>query len=179
MGVFAKANIPRGTRVISEQALLEVTLNNIVPAFERLPPSQQEPYLELHGYLGDLLKLAVKERVGRNYRNYTAKCSPSTQLTPLAVFFSALALTTRAFQLSTSQSTNCSKKRLSMSYAISWLARSLQLCILMELIVPKASVRPSWTNGDSNVPVQHVRMLLKADRGTESGLNCSSLIKNS
>lgn len=43
-GVFAKANIPRGTRIISEQALLEfdletVTLKNIVPASNvfRLP----------------------------------------------------------------------------------------------------------------------------------------------
>lgn len=73
MGVFAKTNIPRGTRVISEQALLEVdletvTLKNIVPAFERLPPSQQESYLQLHGYESDLLKVAVKYDIGKSWQ---------------------------------------------------------------------------------------------------------------
>ncbi|CAI7651134.1 unnamed protein product [Penicillium discolor] len=70
-GVFAKANIPRGTRIISEQALLEfdletVTLKNIVPAFERLSPA--ESYLQLHEYKSDLLKVAVRYEIGKSWQ---------------------------------------------------------------------------------------------------------------
>lgn len=58
LGVFAKADIPRGTRVISEPARLEVPEQNppakdIIQAFERLLPSQQKSYLGLHAYAGD------------------------------------------------------------------------------------------------------------------------------
>ncbi|KAJ5876733.1 hypothetical protein N7455_000198 [Penicillium solitum] len=73
VGVFAKANIPRGTRIISEQAQLKVdletvTLKNIVPAFERLSPAQQESYLQLHEYESDLLKVAVRYNVGKSWQ---------------------------------------------------------------------------------------------------------------
>ncbi|KAJ5503599.1 hypothetical protein N7463_006473 [Penicillium fimorum] len=73
LGVFAKTNIPRGTRVISENALLEidiktVTLNSIVPAFEHLPPSQQKSYLELYGYAGELFKHFVEYETGKSWQ---------------------------------------------------------------------------------------------------------------
>lgn len=63
--MFAKANIPCGTRIISEQALLEVDINtepmgNIITAFERLPPSQKKLYMELHGYACELFQLRVR-----------------------------------------------------------------------------------------------------------------------
>ena len=64
-GIFAISKIPRGTRVISEPALLEVThgeatnAKDIVRAFEQLTPSQQERFLELHGYACDSFKQAA------------------------------------------------------------------------------------------------------------------------
>jgi hypothetical protein len=70
--VFAKTNIPRGTRIITETALLGVnteTVMNIVPAFERLPPSQQECYLELHEYAGDLFKSIVELETGKSWQD--------------------------------------------------------------------------------------------------------------
>ncbi|KAJ5448332.1 hypothetical protein N7445_003153 [Penicillium cf. griseofulvum] len=69
-----KTNIPRGTRVISENALLEVdienvTLKSIVSAFELLPPPQQKSYLELHGYAGELFKSIVEREIGKSWRD--------------------------------------------------------------------------------------------------------------
>jgi hypothetical protein len=58
MGLFAIADIPRGTRVIAEPPLLAIdsdenpfNANDIIRAFEDLVPSQQKKYLALHEYL--------------------------------------------------------------------------------------------------------------------------------
>ncbi|KAF7131479.1 hypothetical protein CNMCM5793_004704 [Aspergillus hiratsukae] len=73
LGVFAKANIPCGTRVIAEPALLEVSgrdanmnsnANDILQAYESLLPSQQKLYLSLHGFACTL----YKEKVERDMR---------------------------------------------------------------------------------------------------------------
>jgi hypothetical protein len=55
-GIFAKTDIPRGTRVIAEPPLLKIDdpkngdARTIVRAFDSLPISQQNLYLGLHGY---------------------------------------------------------------------------------------------------------------------------------
>lgn len=73
--MFAKANIPCGSRVIAEPALLDVKGGNakdIVRAFESLPSSQQSLYLELHGYACEPFKraglFALDQKLAMNIR---------------------------------------------------------------------------------------------------------------
>lgn len=71
LGVFAKANIPCGSRVIAEPALLEVKGGNakdIVRAFESLPLSQQSLYLDLHGHACEPFKRAAERDMEQNWQ---------------------------------------------------------------------------------------------------------------
>lgn len=71
LGVFAKANIPCGSRVFAEPALLEVKGGNakdIVRAFESLPLSQQSLYLDLHGYACEPFKRAAEREMEQNWQ---------------------------------------------------------------------------------------------------------------
>lgn len=66
--MFARSNIPQGTRVLSEPALLEVSSENsnakdIVLAFDQLPLSQQESFLKLHGYACNSFKHTAKREM--------------------------------------------------------------------------------------------------------------------
>jgi hypothetical protein len=69
MGIFATGDIPCGTRIIAEPALLKVnrdTTSNardIVHAFESLSSSQQKSYLELRGYACDSFKRAAEHEI--------------------------------------------------------------------------------------------------------------------
>jgi hypothetical protein len=61
LGIFAKENISRGTRIVAERPLLKV---NILPShcvdvqtpFNNLPLPAQKAYLGLHGYASNTLK---------------------------------------------------------------------------------------------------------------------------
>lgn len=73
LGVFAKANIPRGSRVIAEPALLEVKggkggAKDIVRAFKNLPSSQRNLYLQLHGYACDACKFFAEREMEQNWQ---------------------------------------------------------------------------------------------------------------
>ncbi|KAF2868037.1 TPR domain protein [Massariosphaeria phaeospora] len=72
LGVFATTDIPRGTRVIAESALLEInadrTAKGIVRAFERLSSPQQRCYLELHEFASDTFKRAVENEMGQKWQ---------------------------------------------------------------------------------------------------------------
>ncbi|KAK2764551.1 hypothetical protein FQN54_009246 [Arachnomyces sp. PD_36] len=86
LGVFAKANIPRGTRVISEPALLKVTrkagsAKDIVRAFKNLPLSQQNLYLELYGYACGLFKRSAEHEMGQKWQ-----LIPELHRTVLAIY---------------------------------------------------------------------------------------------
>jgi hypothetical protein len=72
LGVFAKADILRGTRVIAESALLRfdgiaTDATEIVRVFETLFLPEQSSYLELHGYACDLYKHAVEQATGQSW----------------------------------------------------------------------------------------------------------------
>ena len=75
LGVFAKSNIPRGTRVISEPALLEVrreansNAKDIVQVFEQLTSSQQELFLELHGYACHSFQRAAEREMQQDWQD--------------------------------------------------------------------------------------------------------------
>lgn len=75
LGIFAKFNIPRGTRVISEPALLEVeregssNAKDIVQRFEQLASSQQELFLQLHGYACDSFKCAAEREMEQAWQD--------------------------------------------------------------------------------------------------------------
>jgi hypothetical protein len=75
LGIFAKFNIPRGTRVISEPALLEVrregnsNAKDIVQTFEELTSSQQELFLQLHGYACDSFKCAAEREMEQAWQD--------------------------------------------------------------------------------------------------------------
>jgi hypothetical protein len=61
LGIFAKMQIPRGTRIIAETPLLRATAFsthcvNVQDAFERLSSAKQHAYLQLHGYASPTLK---------------------------------------------------------------------------------------------------------------------------
>lgn len=52
-GYFAKAKLPRGTRILAEEPILKVTdpaneIESVVSAFSQLSPEQQAAYLGLH-----------------------------------------------------------------------------------------------------------------------------------
>ncbi|KAL4948919.1 hypothetical protein BDW69DRAFT_198522 [Aspergillus filifer] len=65
LGVFAKTDIPKGTRVLAESYLLrvlgadeeDVDAKKIIFAYNALYPSQQEQYLSLHKHIADQLKM--------------------------------------------------------------------------------------------------------------------------
>ncbi|KAI7970079.1 hypothetical protein EIK77_001469 [Talaromyces pinophilus] len=73
LGIFAKANIPRGTRILAESSLIKFneneqpTAKTIMQAFESLSPSQQESYLELHNYACDLDKQILESQTGQTW----------------------------------------------------------------------------------------------------------------
>jgi hypothetical protein len=72
LGIFAKSDIPCGTRVIAEPPLLKVDrekgdANDILKAFESLPISQRDLYLGLHGYASTPFKLAAEREMGQNW----------------------------------------------------------------------------------------------------------------
>lgn len=52
--MFAKADIPRGTRILAEAAILKIKTypyaQEIIRVFETLGPSAQDSYLDLYGY---------------------------------------------------------------------------------------------------------------------------------
>lgn len=54
LGVFAKVNIPRGTRILAEAAVLKIKTypyaQEIIRVFETLGPSAQDSYLNLFSY---------------------------------------------------------------------------------------------------------------------------------
>lgn len=86
LGVFAKVDIPRGTRVLAEPALLKVDrqavkANDIVEAFKNLPSPQQSLYLDLHGYACDSFKRATESEMGQNWEQI-----PEIQRTVLAIY---------------------------------------------------------------------------------------------
>lgn len=71
LGVFTKANIPCGSRVFAEPALLEVkgeSAKDIVRAFESLPLSQQNLYLDLHRYACQRFKRAVEREMEQGWK---------------------------------------------------------------------------------------------------------------
>ncbi|EED12492.1 SET domain containing protein [Talaromyces stipitatus ATCC 10500] len=96
LGVFAKDNIPRGTRILAESSLLKVENDNpdakkILQAFEDLTPSQQSSYLELHRYTFDSDKQILEAQMGQTWDEmaemhrkvlniYTANSFPSIYL---------------------------------------------------------------------------------------------------
>jgi hypothetical protein len=61
LGIFARIQIPRGTRVIAETPLLRATAFSthcvdVQDSFERLSSAKQRAYLQLHGYASPTLK---------------------------------------------------------------------------------------------------------------------------
>ncbi|KAF1952906.1 TPR domain protein, partial [Byssothecium circinans] len=86
LGIFAIADIPRGTRVIAEAALLKIDRNNtdarnILYAFESLSASQQGSYLELHGFACAAFRHAAEQEMGRSWQEM-----PELQRRVLAIF---------------------------------------------------------------------------------------------
>jgi hypothetical protein len=73
LGIFAKEDIPRGTRIIAERALLKIDRQNmsdakdIVVAFESLSFSAQRIYLQLHAYACDRFKSAAEHELGQDW----------------------------------------------------------------------------------------------------------------
>ncbi|KAF1970919.1 hypothetical protein BU23DRAFT_600643 [Bimuria novae-zelandiae CBS 107.79] len=70
LGVFAKADIPLGTRVFEESALLACDsddANAILDAFENLDPSQKDTYLNLHSH-----SYAPEHHLGANWHETAA-----------------------------------------------------------------------------------------------------------
>jgi hypothetical protein len=73
LGVFAKAKIACGTRVLAEPALVKIDretgdANDIVRAFQSLPLPQQTLYLELHQHACGAFKRAAKREMERNWQ---------------------------------------------------------------------------------------------------------------
>lgn len=86
LGIFAIANIPRGTRVIAEAALLKLDrksgdARNILQAFNSLPTAEQNLYLELHGFACAAFRRAAEQEMGQSWQSM-----PELQRRVLAIF---------------------------------------------------------------------------------------------
>jgi hypothetical protein len=73
LGIFATSDIPRGTRVIAEAALLKIDWNHgdardILQAFESLPASKQSSYLKLHGFACAEFRSAAENETGQSWQ---------------------------------------------------------------------------------------------------------------
>ncbi|KAI8941267.1 hypothetical protein NX059_002497 [Plenodomus lindquistii] len=76
-GVFATANIPRGTRIIVEPALLSLELDrhnnkktdpkSVLDAFNKLSPSQQDSFLQLHAFASDTFRAYIEGQLNSNW----------------------------------------------------------------------------------------------------------------
>jgi hypothetical protein len=72
LGVFATTDIPRGTRVIAETAILKIDpghgdATNILRAFESLSVSKQSLYLQLHGFACAEFRRAAEREMGQSW----------------------------------------------------------------------------------------------------------------
>jgi hypothetical protein len=72
LGVIAISDIPRGTRVIAESDLLQVNRSTVdakevVRAFEKLPLSEQNLYLELYAYASPEYKSAAERELEQSW----------------------------------------------------------------------------------------------------------------
>ncbi|KAL1591503.1 hypothetical protein SLS60_011895 [Paraconiothyrium brasiliense] len=77
LGLFANADIPRGTRIIAEPALLgknaDYTAKDVMKEFRSLSPTQQSRYLELHGYLSEDIKSQFEQELGNKMQKLSAQ----------------------------------------------------------------------------------------------------------
>ncbi|KAL4972791.1 hypothetical protein BDW66DRAFT_154434 [Aspergillus desertorum] len=77
-GLFAKALIPRGTRIIAEPALLRVSdsanvhATAILHAYEQLPPQKQEQYLSLHAHASNTHKKHFERELQQEFSQLPA-----------------------------------------------------------------------------------------------------------
>jgi hypothetical protein len=74
LGGFAVADIPRGTRILAEEGMLQIVgahaeAKEILDAFERISKSQQNSYLELHAYAHQNLIRAVERELGQRWND--------------------------------------------------------------------------------------------------------------
>ncbi|KAI8941268.1 hypothetical protein NX059_002498 [Plenodomus lindquistii] len=71
-GIFAKANIRRGTRILAESPLLKTkpaqpSSGDIMWAFQQLPTPQRNAFLRLHEFASPTLRKDVAEEVGQSW----------------------------------------------------------------------------------------------------------------
>jgi hypothetical protein len=86
LGVFAISDVPRGTCIIAEAALLKIDWDygdarNILDAFGTLTASEQSLYLELHGFVCAAFRCAAEQEMGQSW-----KLMPELQRKALAIF---------------------------------------------------------------------------------------------
>jgi hypothetical protein len=72
LGVFAKEPIPRGTRILSESALLRLngdtgTARDVVTAYENLTSLQQKLHFELHVHACDKFKITTEREMEQEW----------------------------------------------------------------------------------------------------------------
>ncbi|KAJ4358771.1 uncharacterized protein N0V89_003355 [Didymosphaeria variabile] len=76
LGLFAQADIPRGTRIIAEAALLgknvDYTAKDVVKEFRSLSPTLQSQYLGLHGCMPEDVKGQIELELGQKLENLSA-----------------------------------------------------------------------------------------------------------
>ncbi|KAJ5797553.1 uncharacterized protein N7503_006849 [Penicillium pulvis] len=89
LGMFAKVDIPRGTRVIAETPLLNTQLNDdgdpeskqILQGFELLTPPQRDSFLGLSGYASTIFKMSVTDEFKQAWEDI-----PELHRTVLSIF---------------------------------------------------------------------------------------------
>lgn len=78
-GLLAKVNIPRGTRILAEKGLLNITDNptiqDVLKAYQRLSPTDKKVYLKLHPYANSY----TKRFAARQLKQPWSKISPKYQ----------------------------------------------------------------------------------------------------
>lgn len=72
-GLFAKVNIRRGTRILSENRLLAISdsdeqdISDVTKAIENLPPDKKSFYMSLHPYISPTAKPIFGEILGKRW----------------------------------------------------------------------------------------------------------------
>ncbi|KAF1830615.1 hypothetical protein BDW02DRAFT_93547, partial [Decorospora gaudefroyi] len=190
LGVFATADILRGTRVIAETALLNLPTGDgcakeVIAAFQSLSPAPQNSYLELRDSGSKAFKERTEGELGVGWYEL-----PKLDRKVLAICVTNRFGKGGVFLLGSRINHSCvpnihgsyndalEKSKLSMPYAISRPVRNSRSCTPLASIARGASDESCWMNGDLCAPVPHVRTRNRAEGWKRNEQSYRALIKN-
>jgi antitoxin (DNA-binding transcriptional repressor) of toxin-antitoxin stability system len=188
LGIFAISDIPRGTRVIAEAALVKIGRNrgdarNILQAFESLPTSKQNSYLKLHGFACAEFRRAAENEMGQSWQTmpelqrrvfsiFVANAFGDVFLLGFRINHSCIPNIHFAYNSNLEKETFHSVREISAG-------EELTVTYNDEPIVRRIRGKPNWIGRVLLVLAPHVRQAQKEGKERRRVLSCSASIKDS